>query len=526
MPRVAAASLPVAVEQTGLHTPVSRDAWALLGLGTLLWLAWTLWAAPAGMGIDGWIYKGPGCALAQGDGLTARYLPASISDQPLLYAVYTPGLALTFALPAWIGGCTPVTNAVFNLAVGAATAALLLPLVLAPFAGRTGRRLVVLLLLPLVPAGISALDFDRGEPLALLFLLAGLRLLAAGRPRRAPAFVAVGLAALCLPIAGPIGGLMLFATERLLLPGGRQRRFLPAAASAFAWFLLPLALWAGLWWLLDPQWHQRFLLHTAGPGAGPGGDYWLMPDPLAVLLGTLHSTYLENVVKALRSFAALAPLLLCVWACLTGRAHASRWLGVCLLLAVALLLGLAYQPYYLFLHAALAGATVLALRLPFLSPRQGRWLALLLVLAPLVGNGPGLAGDLVARSQGRADWRQVAAAAPDFVAAMKPQAPDRMLMVPATHYLLFRDLTDAVVVEHFWIPPLSGRLVGLATCALNRLADEAGLPQGPAAALDWQPWGEAQLDRQPSMFLGLRLRNRLANWSCVFWQRAPAAVPS
>ena len=60
----------------------------------------------------------------------------------------------------------------------------------------------------------------------------------------------------------------------------------------------------------------------------------------------------------------------------------------------ALLLGLAYQPYYLFLLSALAGATALALRLPCLAPRKARWLAVLVILAPLVGNGPGLAGDL------------------------------------------------------------------------------------------------------------------------------------
>lgn len=525
MRRTAAAKTPATVKQTGLHTRVGKDIWSLLAVAALLWLAWTLWAAPPGMGIDGWIYKGPACALAQGDGLTARYLPASISDRPQLYAIYTPGLALAFALPAWIGGCTPLTNAVFDLAVGLATVAMLLPLVLAPFTGRTSRRLVALLMVPLVPTGISALDFDRGEPLALVFLLAGVRLLAAGRARRAPAYVATGLAALCLPIAGPVGGLLLFGAERLLLPGGRRQRLLPAVASAFAWFLLPLALWAGLWWLLDPQWHERFLLHTSGPGGGPGGDYWFKPDPLAVLLTTLHSTYFENPVKALRSFAALAPLVLAAWACHGGPAGARGWLWLCLILAIALLLGLAYQPYYLFLLSALAGATALALRLPCLAPRKARWLAVLVILAPLVGNGPGLAGDLVARSQGRADWQRVAAAAPAFVAAVRPQAPDRMLMVPATHYLLFRALTDAVVVEHFWIPPLSARLVGLATCALNKLPDEAGRPQGPAAELDWRPWGEAYLDRQPPTVLGLRLRNRLTNWSCLFWERVAGAPP-
>ena len=506
------------------HNPVGTRLWLVFGLGCLLWVLWTLWAAPPFFGVDGWIYKAPGCALAQGQGLTARYLPASISDTPLLYAIYTPGLALAFALPAWLGGCTPRVDALFDLAIGIATLALLLPLALRPVRRPALRLLIVLALLLLVPSGLAGLDQDRGEPLALLCLIGALRALAAAPPRRPLAYGLVGLAALCLPVAGPIGGLLLFATDRLLASDAGRRRFIAAGIVAFGWFLLPLVLWAGLWWLLDPQWHQRFIAHLAGPDAGPG-VYWLAPNPLAFFLAIVKETYLDNPVKALRSFFAVAPLAVVAWAALCVDQAARRWLAVVVGLVVLLLVAMIYQPYYLFVTVSLAAAIALALVVPRLG-RRAPLAAALLVLLPLLAELPGLVGQVASRSLERQSYETMAAAAPAFVAAAAPAAPERMLMVPASHYLIFAELSDALVVDHFWIPPLEQRLVGLAACAGNRLPEEAGHPVGPAAALPWERWaGTAPgigIDREPLTVLGLRLRNRLSNWSCELFLRGAA----
>jgi hypothetical protein len=502
------------------HNPVGRGLWLLFALGCLLWTLWTLWAAPGFFGVDGWIYKGPGCALAQGHGLTARYLPASISDRPLLYAIYTPGLALAFALPAWLGGCTPRVDALFDLAIGIATMALLLPLALRPVRQPALRLPIVTALLLLVPTGLAGLDQDRGEPLALLCLIAALRCLAAAPPRRPLAYVLAGLAALSLPVAGPIGGLLLFATDRLLTDDSRRPRCFMAAVVAFGWFVLPLALWAGLWWLLDPQWHRRFLAHLAGPDAGPG-IYWLAPDPLRFFLATLRETYLDNPAKALRSLFAVAPLAILAWAALGAGRAARRWLTVVLGLVLLLLLAMAYQPYYLFVTVGFASAIALALVVPRLR-RHRPIAAALLILLPLLAELPGLAAQVASRSLERDSYEEMAKAAPAFVAAAAPSAPERMLMVPASHYLLFAGLTDALVVDHFWIPPLEQRLAGLAACAGNRLPEEAGRPAGPAAALPWEPWPGTAIDREPLTLLGLRLRNRLSNWSCDLFLRAGA----
>jgi len=517
-----AAAPPVAADRSVfLHSPVGRRFWLAFAAGCLLWTAWTLWAAPPFLGVDGWIYKGPGCALAQGQGLTARYLPASISDSPLLYAIYTPGLALAFALPAWLGGCTPRVDALFDLAVAMATVALLLPLALRPLRSERSRWLALAALLVLVPQGFPGLDQDRGEPLALLFLLAALRLLALAEPRRGLAYLLVGVAALTLPIAGPVGGLLLFASDRLLRPERDRRAFLAAALAAFGWFLLPLVLWAGLWWSLDPTWHERFLAHSAGADAGPG-IYWLAPDRIAFLLQTLRDTYLDNPVKAARSLLTVALIAALAGPCLAIDRRTRLWFAVLAGLALLLLLGMAYQPYYLFAAAGLATAIALAFVVPRLTRRRSLAAGLLLALAAMA-ELPTLAAQVLSRSLERASYAAIVEEAPRFVAAAAPEAPGRMLMVPASHYLLFAGLSDAVVVEHFWIPPLAERLVGLAACAANRLPQEAGRPSGPAAALAWQPWPDAApgvgLDATPLEVLGLRPRNRLTNWSCDFYLR-------
>ena len=81
-------------------------------------LAWTLFhafTAPNWASTDVYIFRDAGCNCAAGEGLVARSVPHNQSVEPELFASYTPGAPLLFALPARLFGCKPYVDVFYNL---------------------------------------------------------------------------------------------------------------------------------------------------------------------------------------------------------------------------------------------------------------------------------------------------------------------------------------------------------------------------------------------------------------------------
>ena len=92
-------------------------------------LAWALFhalTAPNWASTDVYIFRDAGCNCAAGEGLVARSVPHNQSVEPELFASYTPGAPLLFALPARLFGCKPYVDVFYNLFFATLSAALLL----------------------------------------------------------------------------------------------------------------------------------------------------------------------------------------------------------------------------------------------------------------------------------------------------------------------------------------------------------------------------------------------------------------
>src|SRR5277367_3365715 len=138
-------------------------------------LAWTLFhalAAPGRASTDVFIFRDAGCNCAAGEGLVARSVPHNQSVEPELFASYTPGAPLLFALPARLFGCKAYVDVFYNLFFATLSAALLLYGLLRGIPSGTAWLWSAVLIGGVLPTGLLSMGGDRPEPPAFCLLAA------------------------------------------------------------------------------------------------------------------------------------------------------------------------------------------------------------------------------------------------------------------------------------------------------------------------------------------------------------------
>jgi hypothetical protein len=231
-------------------------------------LAWTLFhalSAPNWASTDVYIFRDAGCNCAAGEGLVARSVPHNQSVEPELFASYTPGAPLLFALPARLFGCKPYVDTFYNLFFATLSAALLLYGLLRGVPSGTAWLWSAVLIGGILPTGLLSINGDRPETPAFCLLAA---LLLMWREDRSASFKVIlvglnGLVFLIHPFAGVVGYLLFcfLLTFTPRQPQAPARRCLIAGAGFIVMFLT-IAACAFTMWRLDPASLQRFVVHA------------------------------------------------------------------------------------------------------------------------------------------------------------------------------------------------------------------------------------------------------------------------
>jgi hypothetical protein len=239
-------------------------------------LAWTFFhelAAPSRASTDVYIFRDAGCNCAAGEGLVARSLPQDQSVRPQLFASYTPGAPLLFAIPAKLFGCKAYVDVFFNLLIATLSAGLVLYGLLRGVTSKPIRLASAALIGAMLPTGLLSVAGDRPEAPAFCLLAILLLSWRAARSPQAKTILAGlnGLVFLIHPFAGVIGSLLFCFL--LIFTREQPEDLVTRGSIAGAGLLFMTAifgLWALVMWRLDPTSLHRFLQHATGTGTGVG----------------------------------------------------------------------------------------------------------------------------------------------------------------------------------------------------------------------------------------------------------------
>ncbi len=507
-------------------------------------LAWTLFhalAAPGRASTDVYIFRDPGCNCAAGEGLVSRSMPQEQSVKPELFAGYTPGAPLLFAIPAKLFGCKAYVDVFFNLLIAALSAGLVLYGLLRGVTSKPIRLASSVLIGAMLPTGLLSVAGDRPEAPAFCLLAILLLSWRADRSFQAMTILAGlnGLVFLIHPFAGVIGCLLfcfllIFTPEQ---PEGPVTRG-SIAGAGLLFMTAIIGLWALVMWCIDPASLHRFLQHATGTGTGVGV---LLQSPSAVqsrlggYVTAFHRVFNSETILAdagiislLLAFIAVALFL--AFSRSPNDTRRSSWLQfvslAAILLGVPALLFPAQANYFELTRATLLLMVVLG-GFDLSELLRKSKLPLILVGLSFLLLTPSMAISALDNIESRASYRHATEQAQrtaDYFARNGVQDP--AILVSVSEYFLYKPYFSRLYAPEYLVF-LEGRkdYDGLVLCYTTKLAfthDELPWPEGFSKD-GWQLIENGQDSLRISLF-GKPVMRRNWTWSCDVYAYEKDAV--
>lgn len=488
--------------------PGYRWALAILALAGAAWIAFGLAYPNSFGGTDVFHFKDPGCNLALGYGFTSASYVGTHSFDARFWFSQGPLFPLIYGAYASLFGCNVVADNVFTLSTSLILAALVLFLVRPFLSGRWFAAFAVALAILAPTGGYQWPTEDRPDHLALVFLLL-IPALAQERPGAVRGgFALAGLAF----VTSPYYGLFALAIAAGLVLAREDRWFTcrvwgDLAAGALIFGAFPAAAVAAAV-TVDPDSIARFLIHTRQIFADESVVEKLR---LAVFSSGVSSVLLT--ARWLFAVPILAGLILAVRPAVRDRRCfilPALMFVLCLATPVFFMKQAAYYSSASFIslivtwwclgrvgvraggHPILTGVGLAALFLPLLP-----WL----ITEPL--------RRIETIDSFRAEERHAAA----FAAAVGSVSPGQVVLVPASHYFVYKKALVNIFNPEYLFPGFDSAHVR------GRVVCRAGLRPGAFPPPD--PVGRPSVMVEPVappalhlQLFGMRLMRNYTDWSC------------
>jgi hypothetical protein len=498
-------------------------------------LAWTLFhalTAPTRASTDVYIFRDAGCNCAAGEGFVARSVPHNQSLEPELFASYTPGAPLLFAIPARFFGCKPYVDVYYNFFFAVFAAALLLDALLRGASSKSVRLGSALLIGAILPTGLVSIGGDRPEVPAFCLLAVLLLLWRPSRSTPAKTLLVTmnALVFLIHPFAGLVGWLLFCFL--LVFSIGQPETLVKRGLTAL-YGLLGMSAIVGstavVMWRIDATSLHRFLQHAMRSGTGAGvvlQSSSAAQSKLSGYIAAFHQIFNSEtilsgagIISLLLAFIAIA-LFVAIYAS-SKQVRRSSWMQ--LLCLAAILLG---TPLVLFPKQAnyLDLTRVSLLMTIFLGGfelsdfvRRSKLPLFLIGLTCLLLT-PSLAISVLENIESRTSYKHATEQAQrtaDYFARKGIQDP--AMLVSISDYFLYKPYFKRLYAPNYLIYP-GGRknYDGLVLCYTTTLAfthEALPWPDGLARS-GWQLIENGQEDSLRISIFGKPIMRRNWTWSC------------
>jgi hypothetical protein len=471
------------------------------------WLAVLAFLAPRFGGVDVFHFKDAACNLVQGYGFETASVVLSESFERRLYTSHVPLYPLAYAAYAFLFGCGGYANAAFELALGLVLSGLVFWGIVQTCASTGARTVLALLCAAALPLGCLAPANDRYEILAMIchatLLLVRWQVLFAGRAGFAD-FLICGIVFLIHPylgclIAGIVGILLLnrsdsFSPRNLVA-------LLPRAVLAGVAFLIPIAIWIVAFEIVERGSFDRFFGHAFGTVTNASATY---------ASGLIHALTSAGIVSALTmaQYFVVAPAgIVAAWSL---RRRPGKAASLALLFALAAPWVFPKQNLY---FAASAFVVLLMIHLLAAPGPKLRFAALALFLAMLA---PTSAIELVQRWHASATFAAERDRAAAFVAHIDRVRPQGPILVPGTHFFLFKPISNRIFEPHYLRPGHHDlrQVAGEISC--YTLSATSAPPPTILSSAELEPWA-VQRSGHFIEFLGVRLFSKQWVWTCDYY---------
>lgn len=485
-------------------------SWALsvLALAGAAWIVFNLIYPNGFGGPDVFHFKDPGCNLALGHGFTSASYVGTHSFDAKPWFSQGPLFPLLYGAYASVFGCGIVADNIFNLAVSLALCAVVLFLAHPFLTGRWYAAFAVALAVLAPTGGYKWPTDDRPDHLALVFLLL-IPVWAQWRPPAwAAGFVLAGLAFLTSPYYGLFalamaGGLLLAGEERWFT----RRAFGRLTAGGLVFAAFPLAATAAAA-AVDPDSIARFLTHTRRIFSDEG--------IVEKLRQAVFSSGANSILLTARWLFAL-PVLVGLFLVLRAARKDKRdlvlpslLLALCVATPVFFLKQAAYYSASVFVGVIVMGwclgrAGIRADRRPVLAAAS-----LAVLFLPLL---PWLVTEPLRRVQTIESFRAAERQADAFAASLGAISPGHVVLVPASHYFVYKKALVNVFNPEYLFPGFDPSRVDANVVCRAGLRPDAFPPPDPVGRTP----AAAEPTVPPALRLqlfGVTLMRNYADWSC------------
>ncbi|MGO9674781.1 MAG: hypothetical protein ACLPSF_11550 [Methylocella sp.] len=451
-----------------------QPKYLILLVGLVLWVAFRIAYPNVLIGPDVYHFKDPGCNLALGHGFTSASYVGTDSFHRELWLSQGPIFPLLFGGFASLFGCGVDSNNMFDLAISALLCAEVLTLLPKSIDIRLQIAFAAVVALVL-PTGGYEWPGDRPDHLALVFLLA-MPIICNWRGI-SPAsslflFLIAGLTFLISPYYGLVGGVLAVALayHGSKLPLGQLA---PLVAKGIAVAATPLLATIAIYALIDATSIARFTRHAE----------IIFDDAsfVAKLKHALLSSGVSSVLWGVRWLLAI-PFIAFVLASVEPRKDRLRQVSVPLALGLLVLTTPLIFPRQGNYFVAIAFVAVM---ISFwyssterVQPQRRAAIVVsgaLILFAPLA---PGSFFVLLRLLETRSSYFEERAQISANAAALRAAAGDKVVLVPASHYFLFKERVDNLFNPEYLFPGYNPSDIG-ATVACRTTRD-GGDPFPPA----------------------------------------------
>ncbi len=506
--------------------------WIIFAAGLTFWIVIYTLLPPPVPGVDTFLFRDPGCNWAAGRGLTAVSVPHEDYVAPRLFASYTPGAPLLYGFAAKLFGCSARLNGLYDLFWGA----LLCALLLAAFrqAGQQHAKWqgtwAAVLLVIVLPTGISTADYERPE-LPALFLLA--MALFAWRGRSAPVRSALligwnGIVFLIHPFAGLVGLAML--TFLLYRQQGQAAEKLGALLGGLLIFGVVVAASVLYMQHLDPTAVSRFVHHAMGQGTGAGVVLSGKAADGSRLAGFRqafrHIFSHERPVTAFPLITLVLSFLACLLALLRRRGERGRFTDFALLFALLFLFPAALflaQPNYFALSRQLLLFLLLLGGFPLARILRSTYVPLVLLAIAVLSLVPEVAVENLRSFETRTTYRAEQEQAARVAARLRALGlSNPRLMTDAEHYYFYKKYFNSL--HHVKYVSEEGiahsQMDAITLCYASSLAFAPSQLAWPAGfhPADWELIDVMDTPQRITVF-GHPVMRRNWSWGCDVYRR-------
>jgi Dolichyl-phosphate-mannose-protein mannosyltransferase len=414
---------------------------ALLTSAFSAWIAFFIYYPSLMGGTDVYHFKDPGCNMALGHGFVSSSYVGSESFERLPWLSQGPVFPYLYGIFASLFGCNATSNNLFDFLIASILA--LQTIFLTTRLQLKGSNIFLILSLAVfLPTGGYQWTQDRPDHLALAFLLGSLISVSMPHPQSRAHKLSFFLSGMAL-VTSPYYGLVGMALSTFYLLNDRDytvnSSVRPLIAGAI-FYIIPIASIIVIYANADPSSFTRFFKH-ATIIAGDENGY------LAKLKHGISSAGLASMLEFFR-FAVVCVLLAYAFSQSMRSKEGTReaiLTGTLLTLAAGTILAFPKQGNYFSAIAYLATVVWIHFSKADESPQsQRKHIHGILVANMLLPLTPGIITSVINPIRMQASFADQLAHAKSEASIYKKLAPNRVALVPASHYFMYKEKLDYI----------------------------------------------------------------------------------